>query len=135
MPGSQGSDPSDGLSRPGRRGTPDKEPLRIEIPFEITVACGPEGAVIHPGGYRLSARALKSKDAMLTKELRSVVRTRQLVDPMIRPRPSIRFIVEPGGNDTYFDARRQTLMSGIDWPVTLQLGDTSVLSPMARESF
>ncbi|HMB05414.1 MAG TPA: hypothetical protein VKP69_16965, partial [Isosphaeraceae bacterium] len=103
--------------------------------FEIVVACGPDGVVIHPGGYHLSPKALKSKDGMLTKELRSVVRLRQQVDLMIRPRPSIRFLVEPGGNDTYWDARRQTLMSGLDWPITLQVGDTSVLSPSARGPF
>jgi hypothetical protein len=91
--------------------------------------------MIHPGGYHLSPKALKSKDGMLTKELKSVVRLRQQVDPMIRPRPSIRFLVEPGGNDTYWDARRQTLMSGLDWPITLQVGDTSILGQLARESF
>jgi hypothetical protein len=123
------------MGLPGGVGTPEKRPNRLEVPFEIVVACGPDGVVIHPGGYHLSPKALKSKDGMLTKELRSVVRLRQQVDPMIRPRPSIRFLVEPGGNDTYWDARRQTLMSGLDWPITLQVGDTSVLSPSARGPF
>ncbi|MGE5756505.1 MAG: hypothetical protein ACM35G_12485, partial [Planctomycetaceae bacterium] len=110
------------MGLPGGVGTPEKRPNRLEVPFEIVVACGPDGVVIHPGGYHLSPKALKSKDGMLTKELRSVVRLRQQVDLMIRPRPSIRFLVEPGGNDTYWDARRQTLMSGLDWPITLQVG-------------
>lgn len=123
------------MGMPGGVGAPEKGSIRLEVPFEIVVACGPDGVVIHPGGYHLSPKALKSKDGLLTKELKSVVRLRQQVDPMIRPRPSIRFLVEPGGNDTYWDARRQTLMSGLDWPITLQVGDTSVLGQLARESF
>jgi hypothetical protein len=131
----EGSTDIRGMDKSGRAGSPDKQPLRIDSPFEIVVVCERDGVVIHPGGYRISPKLLKGKTDILPKELRSVVRTRQLVDPMIRPRPSIRFLVEPGGEDTYFDARRQTMLSGLDWPVTLQLGDTSVLSPLARESF
>jgi hypothetical protein len=136
MPGVTGGGLDAGeMGKPGRKGSPDKQPLRIETPFEIVVACGSDGVVIHPGGYRISPRLLKGKNDILPKELKSVVRTRQLLDPMIRPRPSIRFLVEPGGEDTYLEARRQTVLSGLDWPVTLQLGDTNVLSPLSRESF
>jgi hypothetical protein len=114
-----------------------REPLRIEVPMEIVIACGPKGAVIHPGGYQLSARALKAKgkDAVLANWLKSIVRNRQQVDPMIRPRPSIRYLVEPGGSETYHDVRRQTVLSGIDWPMVLQVADTRVLDFLPKERF
>lgn len=114
-----------------------REPLRIEVPMEIVIACGPRGAVIHPGGYQLSAKSLKAKgkDEVLANWLKAIVRNRQQVDPMIRPRPSIRYLVEPGGSETYHDVRRQTVLSGIDWPMVLQVADTRVLDFLPRERF
>ena len=135
LPSDGGGASGGGFHLPGRLGGPERKPLRVEVPFEIVVACGPDGVVIHPGGYRLTPKALKTKDQILVKELKSIVRVRQQVDPMIRPKPSIRFLIEPGGNETYMEARRQSLLSGIDWPVALQVGDTSVLGPLARETF
>ena len=68
--------------------------------------------------------------------LRTIVQTRRQVDPAIHPRPSIRFLVEPGGGETYRDARRQTMMSGLNWPVALQVSDSDILDSVApRESF
>jgi hypothetical protein len=103
--------------------------------MEIVVACAPTGVTIHPGGYQLTTRTLKGKDEVLAKSLRTIVRQRQQVDPMIRPKPSIRFLVEPGGGDTYREARRQTVLSGIDWPTVLQVSDTRVLDFLPRERF
>ena len=103
--------------------------------MELVVSCGPDGVVIHPGGYRLSHQALKGKGSMLAKELKSIVRLRQQVDPLILPRPTIKFLVEPGGNDTYWAARRQTVLSGLDWPMVLQVADTRVLDFFPRERF
>jgi hypothetical protein len=109
--------------------------LKIEVPMEIVVACSPTGVVIHPGGYQLTPRALKGKEEVLAKSLRSIVRLRQQVDPMIRPRPTIRYLVEPGGGENYREARRQTVLSGIDWPTVLQVADTRVLDFLPRERF
>ena len=52
--------------------------------MEIVVACGPSGVVIHPGGYSLSRKSLKGKDSVFTTSLKTIVRLRQQVDPMIR---------------------------------------------------
>jgi hypothetical protein len=118
---------------PKSRSRPDRKPLTIDVPFEMVVACGPDGVVIHPGGYRLSSKALKGKDDLLLKDLKRVVQARRQVDPMIHPRPSIRFLVEPGGAETYRDARRQTLMSGLDWPIALQVSDSNILDSFATK--
>lgn len=130
-------------AQPGGEGTPGEDslvprprgPLRIEVPMEIVVACGPSGLTIHPGGYQLTSRTLKAKDPILAKSLRTIVHQRQQVDPMIRPKPMIRFLVEPGGGETYREARRQTVLSGLDWPLVLQVSDTRVLDFLPRERF
>jgi hypothetical protein len=103
--------------------------------MEIVVACGPNGVVIHPGGYSLSRKSLTGKDPVFTTSLKTIVRLRQQVDPMIRPRPTIRFLVEPGGGEIYREARRQTVLSGLDWPTVLQVADTRVLDFLPRERF
>jgi hypothetical protein len=107
--------------------------MKIDVPFELVVACGAEGVVIHPGGYRLSSKAMKTKDDLLLKNLKTIVQARRQVDPMIHPHPSVRFLVEPGGSETYWNARRQTMMSGMDWPVSLQVSDSSILDNFQRE--
>jgi len=137
--GSGGSGSPGGSGTPGgsaRSGTGEpNELLEIEVPMEIVVACGPNGVVIHPGGYSLSRQALKRKDAPLAENLRRVVRLRQQVDPLIHPRPSIRFLIEPGGHETYVEARKQTVLSGLDWPTTLQVADSRILDFLPRERF
>jgi hypothetical protein len=50
---------------------------------------------------------------------------------MIHPIPSVRFLVEPGGIDTYREARRQTILSNVDWPVALQLSDSDIIDTVA----
>jgi hypothetical protein len=131
----QGSKQAAKLRAPGSR-SELKKPMTIEVPFEMVVACGPEGVVLHPGGYRLSSKALKANDGLLLRDLKTMVQTRRQVDPTIHPRPSIRFLVEPGGIETYRDARRQTVLSGLEWPVSIQVADSNILDNLApRESF
>jgi len=128
--------PGDGKqgARPPKR-PKDKGPLTIDVPFEMVVACGPEGVVIHPGGFRLSSSVMKGNHALLPNHLKSIVQTRRQVDPRIHPIPSIRFLVEPGGSTSYWEARRQTMLSGVDWPVSLQVSDSDILdSSRPRES-
>jgi hypothetical protein len=107
---------------------PDRPPGAIEVPFEIVVVCRRDDLLLHPGGYRLTAQALQegggkgsSMESLLKRELRAMVRRRAQVDPLIRPRPSLRFLVETDGATTFWTARRQLLFSGLDWPMSLQV--------------
>jgi hypothetical protein len=131
-----GSGRGSGTAQGSRKGSilADKAPLRIEVPFEMTVVCSRAGVIIHPGGYRLSPASLKSKDRMLVKELNAVLQQRREVDPLIIPRPRLRFLVEPGGAQSYEDARKQTALAGLAWPTTIQVGETSVISFSGRET-
>ncbi len=115
---------------------PPGKPLKIDAPLEIVVACGPTGVVLHPGGYRISKEVLTTgKEPLLARQLATILRLRQQVDPMIRPVPSLRFLVEPEGYSTYREARRQTVLSGLNWPVALQVGDAKILDFSRGEPF
>lgn len=103
--------------------------------MEIVVACRPNGVVIHPGGYSLSKKVLQGKDPVFVNSLKTIVRLRQQVDPMIRPIPSVKFLVESGGGETYREVRRQTVLSDLDWPTALQVADTQVLDFLPRGRF
>jgi hypothetical protein len=107
---------------------PDRPSGSIEVPFEIVVVCRRYDVLLHPGGYRLTTQALRegggkgtNPESLLKRELCGVVRRRAQVDPMIRPKPSIKFLVETGGGTTFWIARRQLLFSGLDWPMSLQV--------------
>ena len=38
----------------------------------------------------------------------------------------VKFLVEPGGQQTYWDARRQTTLAGLGWPVWLEVAEGDV---------
>jgi len=104
---------------------PDKPPGSIDVPFEIVVVCRENGVLLHPGGYLITGQRLReprgNKESLLGRELRAMVRKRAIVDPLIHPRPSIKFLVETNGDDTFWLARRQILFELPDWPVSLQV--------------
>ena len=97
----------------------------IEIPYEIVVVCRRNDVLLHPGGYRLTTQALEhqgpSNDGLLAREIVAMVRKRAIVDPLIRPKPKIKFLVETDGGDTFWTARRQLLFSLPDWPMSLHV--------------
>ena len=95
----------------------------IEVPFEITVVCGADGVTIQPGGYRITASALREgrADKLLVRHLASAVRRRALADPTIRPRPRVKFLVERDGGSNFWEARKQVLFADLSWPMTLQV--------------
>jgi hypothetical protein len=109
---------------------PDRnEPLRIDAAFEVVIDCERDGIEILPGGNRITLKTIREEPVgdgaqgqrLLTRHLRFLERKRAIVDPMIRPVPRVKFIVEPGGDETYLAVRRQLLFSGLDWPMTVQL--------------
>ena len=81
--------------------------------------------LLHPGGYRLTTEVMQqqtpNKDGMLTREIVAMVRKRAIVDPLIRPKPKIKFLVETDGAETFWAARRQLLFALPDWPTSLQV--------------
>ena len=97
----------------------------IEIPYEIVVVCRRNDLLLHPGAYRLTMQALEhqgpSKDGLLAREIVAMVRKRAIVDPLIRPKPKIKFLVETDGADTFWKARRQLMFSLPDWPMSLHV--------------
>jgi hypothetical protein len=100
----------------------------IEVPFEIVVVCRQYDILLHPGGYRLTVQAMQEQgdghDGLLVREIRAMVRRRAVADPMIRPRPAIRFLVESYGSESFWMARRQLLFTLPDWPMTLQVSSS-----------
>jgi len=104
---------------------PERPPGSIDVAFEIVVVCREHDVLLHPGGYIVTAQRLReprgNQESLLARELRAMVRKRAIVDPLIRPRPSIKFLVETNGDDTFWLARRQMLFALPDWPVSLQV--------------
>ncbi len=110
---------------------PDRPPGAIDVPFEIVVVCRHNDLLLHPGGYRLTAQALReggskgiNQPSLLQRELRALVQRRAEIDPLIRPKPSVKFLVENDGGRTFWMARRQLMFSGLDWPMSLQVAGT-----------
>ena len=108
--------------------------MHIEVPLELVVVCEPEGVVLHPGGYWLSLPTLK-KEKGLKADLETIVRNHALIDPTIKPRPRIQFLVEPGGDASYLEARKQTVLSGSNWPVAIQAVAAPALRVFPKERF
>lgn len=112
---------------------------RIEVPFEIVVVCRDRDLLLHPGGYRLTTQAMKEqgggKDGLLVREIRALVLQRAQVDPMIRPRPSIKFLVESNGSETFWSARRQLMFSLSDWPMSLQVVESQSVHVFNKETW
>jgi hypothetical protein len=105
-----------------------RQPGAIDVPFEIVVVCRRDDLLLHPGGYRITAQSLQAGAAkgdnagpLLQRELKAIVRRRAQVDPLIRPKPRLKFLVEAGGASTFWTARRQLTFSELDWPMTVQV--------------
>ncbi len=118
--------------------SPDRPARAIDVPFEIVVVCRRDDLLLHPGGWRVPAQSLREdrgkpgaiQESLLKQELRAVVRRRAQIDPLIRPKPMIKFLVEADGATTFWLARRQLVFSGLDWPMSLQ-----VAGPQSRHVF
>ncbi|WP_337175449.1 hypothetical protein [Paludisphaera sp.] len=103
---------------------PDGErPKNVSVPFEIVVACGRDGVTIQPGSRRITTHALKHRrdEELLVRNLEAEARRRATLDPALRPRPRVKFVVQEDGAANFWEARRQLLFSGLDWPMSLQV--------------
>ena len=87
-------------------------------PIELVVACGPKGAVVHPGGYKLTTEALEKDPETLVELLDAVLESRRRLSPSIAAVPSVRFLVERGGRDLFWKAKAQVELSGRNWPTS-----------------
>jgi hypothetical protein len=148
MFGSDAAPTSSSSSNPAKNDSPfeaprfssrikDEPTKTIEVPFSIVVVCEPDGVVIHPGGYRITARSLETgrADSLLVKELLAVARQRAATDPSIRPIPRVKFLVEGGGTETFWAARKQILFSGLSWPMSLQVTGAQDPHPLGKETW
>jgi hypothetical protein len=106
----------------------------VEVPLDLVVACEADGVVLHPGGYRLSPSALR-QSGVLARDLETIVHNHAIIDPSVRPRPRITFLVGTGGSDTYQEARRQTVLAGLGWPVSVQAGGPAAPEVFPKERF
>ncbi len=113
-----------------------QSPDSIEVRFEIVVVCRRDEIVLQPGSYRVTGDVLRSggqgPDGMLAREIRAMVRNRAMVDPLIRQKPALRFLVEAQGAETFALARRQLLFSLPDWPVSLQVAGSQGTDILSR---
>jgi hypothetical protein len=109
----------------------------VGVPFEIVVVCGLDGLVIHPGGYHITGQSLQSggKDGLLIQELRAVVQQRAAADPALRPQPRVKFLLESGGSESFWAARKQVLFSGLNWPMSLQVTGTQDPHLLGKETW
>lgn len=118
-----------------------RKPGQIDVPFEIVAVCRRDDILLHPGGYRITRQALEARAAggnrnedMLRRELQAIVRKRAQVDPLIRPRPQIKFLVEAGGGTTFWTAQQQLIFSNLNWPMSMQVaGPQTALVPNDQE--
>jgi hypothetical protein len=109
----------------------------IEVPFEIVVVCRTDDIVIHPGGYLLTTKSLEAgkKENIVVRELLAVVRRRAESDPTIQPRPRVKFLVENGGSESFWAARKQILFSGLGWPMSLQVSGAQDPHVLVKETW
>jgi len=137
-PGSEGE--ATGVGRESGDGTGSGPsggggPGRVSKPIELVLACGPKGVVVHPGDYRVTVAMLRSKDPFLTAQLRAILRQREQATPGVSLDPSVRFVIEPGGRETYATARGQLAISGIDWPTTVNVSGGDILRLFSTDNW
>ena len=123
--GSPGGVAGDGSGNQGQAIGKDSDPYRPwhEQTLELVVTCDRWGVRIHPTDERLGAATLRERDGFLVDRLREIVWARREAEPEVFWVPRLRFVVEPFGQQTYREVRRQTIMAGTGWPILLQVVD------------
>jgi hypothetical protein len=103
--------------------------------YEIVVVCGAKGVIVQPGSYRVTADALKDREGLLKNQIVALVKAKKTAEPKQSIEPTIRFLVQPGGESTFWMARSQFLISGLNWPMTTQVADRDHLTILPSESW
>lgn len=98
-------------------------PFRPERPIELVVVCEPKGVLLQPGGYRLGLDKLEPGSIDLPNSLKAIVRRKEAREPGVDFKPKLTYLVKPGADDTYWKARRQTVLVGLGWPARLQIAE------------
>ena len=108
--------------------TLDRPGSIVDRTFEVVVVCNPQGVIIQPGTYRITAEALRDREGLFKKEVVALVKARRAANPMIQIEPKIRFLIQPNGYPTYQAARSQFFVSGLTWPTTTELATPDPLA-------
>jgi hypothetical protein len=108
----------------------DKVPERV---LEMVAICGPNGLEIRPGGYLFSQAQLEKRDGLFLAQLRAIVRHRREADASVFWEPRLRFLIEPGGEAIYREARKQTILAGTGWAITFQVAEPDALGRRNQE--
>jgi hypothetical protein len=99
------------------------------------VVCNAKGVIVQPGSYRVTSNALKGREGLLKTQIVALVKARRKAEPKSTIEPNVRFLVQPGGEATYWTARSQFLLSGLDWPMSTQVADRDHLTTIPSESW
>ncbi len=106
----------------------------VKVGFEITVVCRKDSVLLHPGGYVITRRTLEAQraggDGLLVEQLRAIVRERQLADPLIQIKPSLKYVVESQGDELFWTSRKQAVFALSDWPSKLVIAGPQGRSPI-----
>lgn len=97
--------------------------FRPERPIELVVVCEPKGVLLQPGGYRLGLDKLEPGSVDLPNSLKAIVRRKEAREPGTDFKPRLTYLVKPGADETYWKARRQTVLVGLGWPARLQIAE------------
>jgi hypothetical protein len=124
-PGSAGSGASGGSNsssddEPRFSGLNDFVPQRSNT-FEIALICEKRWVRVEPGGYRITPDRLKAGDRTLPTLLGRLLQKQRDSEPSKDWTPALRMLVERDGDSTYWSAMRQVYVSGLDWPITINL--------------
>ena len=74
-------------------------------------------------------------EGLLKTDLQTIVRNHELIDALVKPVPRLQFLVESGGAETYAEARRQTVLSGLSWPVSVKISENATNAIFPKERF
>ena len=123
-----------GPALPERRRPPRIDPAKnVSVTIDLVLACRRDGVEIEPGGYRTSHAALSRRDGLLMRQLEAIVLKYRRLDPELKIKPRVRYLVEPGGGWSYSLAREQILSGRPEWPSSTRYADDAPVRLLEAE--